>query len=398
MLASAVKISYYCALRPSELQKLRIGDVIGEDNNILNQLERTSAKAEGRIQNIQVRDDARTVLAALVSNLEQNGYQIERNQPLLPSLRKDGSEYHIKKLRRDLEHYVIDMKEAKGGSPITWKDIKQGGICRFYENYSATLEDTAAFADLSKKQTLGILQGQITPAGKRRLADFGEVVRKIGILQNEDISSQTNLTNQQAQLLGCLLEEGLADNLDSKSIIRLRKLARQGISKVLDTEDKQALSLALSNKRIWRLNDQSVIRKLETQDKFDWHDLQWVAEHGIGDRLNLDLIARLKEAFFYAVDKKFHYGKDTEGDQINKEYIQRDIKTTFLKTLYEQNVGFDSRTGKAHLLTTRDPLIKKQDWVDLVELIRDWDEWIQDDKKMLDLDNLDEHRSKKGKE
>jgi hypothetical protein len=168
ILSCLIELAFHCALKKKELINLRIGDVVDNDGQIRDGIERTKGR-------VHLSDNAKRVIQETLVHLAKvESYRTDLDSPLFPD--KDGGKYSNRKLSRHIERYVGKHSES------TLEKIRQAGICRFYESLKAQLtadqklKATEEFADLFEKQVLGIIEGKIQPAGRPKTLEHEDLL------------------------------------------------------------------------------------------------------------------------------------------------------------------------------------------------------------------------------
>ena len=192
MLSNMVRLCHACGLKKSELINLSVGDVakggvvahvmrIGEDEIILS-------------------DPAKQLLQNHIDYLKKSGYRLYNTYPLFPT--KKGRRYTTKTLGNHLKKaqsfeiessFVSFVKPSKENNDITdtainLEQIRQAGIRRHSEHLrdkglssAEALIQTAEFARVTKRETKGILTGNIQTTGKKT-SPFLKYLEKIEMI------------------------------------------------------------------------------------------------------------------------------------------------------------------------------------------------------------------------
>lgn len=170
VLIMAVKLIYYCAVKPGDLINLKMKDVQDNDGEIVNDI-----IIKEKNKRIELNKDIRSLLQSYIDYLKGKGYGISPNSPLIPQ--KGKSKYRYKKLSRHLGKYIEGKKLEKS---------RQAGIRDYYNtnnNFSEFDEDeklkkTAKHAQCSVRHVKGILEGKIQPAGKSKENKYYETLSR----------------------------------------------------------------------------------------------------------------------------------------------------------------------------------------------------------------------------
>ena len=157
VLATLMKLAYFCALKKGELIGLNIKDIRDGSGKIVGEVE-----IEGK--KFKFDSNTKGVLVEHLKHLKDNAYKKTLNSPVFPS--KNRKRYCERKLNRHLERiWFNNIKDLK--SRIHLREVRQAGICHFYESLKPKglrplqcVEETKKFAHCEELNLKNILTGR----------------------------------------------------------------------------------------------------------------------------------------------------------------------------------------------------------------------------------------------
>jgi len=157
VLATLMKLAYFCALKKGELIGLNVKDIRDRSEKIVDEL-----VIEGEIFIFDSK--TKEILVGHLEHLEDNAYKTTRSSPLFSS--KNRKRYCERKLNRDMVRiYADNIRDLR--SRLHLEKIRQAGICHFYESLKSKgirplqcIKKTKEFSHCDELNLENILKGK----------------------------------------------------------------------------------------------------------------------------------------------------------------------------------------------------------------------------------------------